>query len=331
LDQYARSGVLVPLDSVGGHEVRLYYSMVWRQLGSVDGRLYGVWFKAANKSLVWYNISVFERAMVVPPEDIEGLLAVAGKLRRAGVAPFALGVAQGWAIADWFSNLYLATQGPRKYDLLAEHRIRWTDPSVEETLRLLGTLLQPANLAGGPSDAVRTSFQQAVIETFAEVPRAAMVSEGDFVAGVISGSTSAKIGVEADVFKFPGFQTAASWVIGGGDVAVMMRPSPGAEALVRYLATPEAGGVWAALGGFISPNLGLGPAVYPDDVSRSVALDVVDAGDDFRFGLADLQPVRFGATPGQGLYEALQEFIVKRDAAATAAQLEASARAAYGA
>ncbi len=148
-------------------------------------------------------------------------------------------------------------------------------------------------------------------------------------AGVISGSTSAKLGVEVGVFEFPGFRTAESWVVAGGDAAVMMRRSPGAEALVRYLATPPAAGVWAALGGFISPNLGLDPAVYPDDVSRSMALDVVDAGDDLRFGLADLQPARFGATVGQGVYQALQRFIVEQDAGATAARLEMSARAAY--
>ena len=51
-----------------------------------DGRLYGVWFKAANKSLIWYNVDVFERAGVAPPTDVDGLVRLAHRLARLGHA-----------------------------------------------------------------------------------------------------------------------------------------------------------------------------------------------------------------------------------------------------
>src|SRR5439155_17182554 len=50
LRRYAAEHVLVPLDGVVGSAVASNYSPAWRQLGSAGGRLYGVWFKAANKS-----------------------------------------------------------------------------------------------------------------------------------------------------------------------------------------------------------------------------------------------------------------------------------------
>ena len=48
-----------------------------------------------------------------------------------------------------------------------------------------------------------TSYQQSVQQAFAAPPAAAMVFEGDFVAGVISGATRAVLGVDAGVFPFP--------------------------------------------------------------------------------------------------------------------------------
>jgi ABC-type glycerol-3-phosphate transport system substrate-binding protein len=330
LRQYAQAGLLVPIDKLAGAEIRRNYTSVWQQLGSVDGHLYGVWFKAANKSLIWYNIGLFERAGVVPPTTLYRLLAVAGKLRVSGIAPFAVGGADGWTITDWFENLYLITQGPDRYDLLAEHRIPWTDDSVKQSLHLLAEVLSPGNLAGGPAGAVHTTFDGSVTETFTELPHAAMVFEGDFVAGIISGLTSSQLGVDADVFPFPTQSSGTTPRVDvGGDVAVLMSHSQAAAALMRYLATPRAGSIWAALGGFISPNINVDPAVYPDDITRSIAISILDAGDSLRFDLSDLQPAQFGATPGHGLFKELQDFLVHRDVASTATRLEVEASKAY--
>lgn len=43
------------------------YSNGWKSLGAVDGAQYGVYYKAANKSLIWYNAKAFEAAGVTPP------------------------------------------------------------------------------------------------------------------------------------------------------------------------------------------------------------------------------------------------------------------------
>ena len=60
-------------------------------------------------------------------------------------------------------------------------------------------------------------------------------------------------------------------VVAGGDAAVLMRRSAAGDALIRYLASPQAAAIWAAAGGFVSPNVNLGLAVYPDAITRSIA------------------------------------------------------------
>ena len=329
LRTYAAEHRLVPLNGIAGSVVASNYSPAWRQLGSVGGTLYGVWFKAANKSLIWYNEGVFERAGVAPPTGIDGLVSLAHRLAKSGIPAFAVGGQNGWTLADWFSNLYLRLAGPGRYDLLAAHKIPWTDPSVIATLRLLARVLDPQVIAGGPREALVTSYQQSVQQAFAAPPAAAMVFEGDFVAGVISAATRAVLGVDAGVFPFPAVGQPGPMVVAGGDAAVLMRRSAAGEALIRYLASPQAAVIWAALGGFVSPNINLDLSVYPDAISRSIAASLMGAGDSFRFSLSDLTPAGFGGTEGKGMRKILQQFLVSRDIKATAAQLEQAARKAY--
>jgi ABC-type glycerol-3-phosphate transport system substrate-binding protein len=314
-----------------GDDVRENWAPVWQRLGSVDDELYGLWFKAANKSLIWYSISAFERAGVVPPDDLDGLNSVAETLSGGGTMPFSLTGApsDAWTLTDWFENLYLRLAGPERYDALADHRLEWTDPSVEATLREMAALMAPVNVtvSAGPA----TTFPQSVTAVFSGAPAAAMVMEGDFVPGVVAGSTSAEIGVDVDVFPFPGQAPSDRFVVGGGDAAVLMRRSPGGEALLRYLASPEAASVWAGRGGFVSPNESLDLTAYPDVTTRRIARSLLEAGDGFRFDLSDLQPAEFGGTTNAGLWAELDDFVSDpTDIQGTMERLEAAASAAWG-
>ncbi len=329
LRRYAAEHLIVPLDGVAGSVAASNYSPAWRRLGSAGGRLYGIWFKAADKSLIWYNEDVFEREGVAPPTDVDGLVRLAHRLARSGVPAFSVGGQDGWTLADWFSNLYLRLAGSVRYDRLAAHEIRWTDPSVIATLRLLARVLDPHFIAGGPRAAVLTSYPESVQQAFAAPPAAAMVFEGDFVAGIIRAVTPAVPGVNADVFPFPALGPPGPAVVAGGDAAVLMRRSAAGEALIRYLASPQAAAIWAAAGGFVSPNVNVGLAVYPDAISRFIAASLLQAGDNFRFSLSDLTPAGFGGTEGQGMRKSLQQFLVNRDVSATARRLEQAAGKAY--
>ena len=326
---YVAQHLLISLNRIAGRAVASNYNPVWRQLGSVGNTLYGVWFKAANKSLIWYNEGVFERAGVAPPGTVDGLMSLAHRLTRSGMPAFAVGGADGWTLADWFSNLYLRLAGPARYDLLAAHRIPWTDPTVKATLRLLARLLDPHVIAGGAAAALTTSYPASVQETFAPRPAAAMVFEGDFVAGIISGDTHALLGVDADVFPFPAVGHPGPMLIAGGDAAVLLRRSAAGDAFIRFLASPQAAAIWAARGGFVSPNINLSLSVYPGPISRFIARELLESGGNFRFSLSDLTPAGFGGTEGQGMRQILQQFLVSRDVSVSAARLEQAAGKAY--
>jgi alpha-glucoside transport system substrate-binding protein len=332
IEHYARDGAIHPLDDALVADIRSRYSATWRRLATVGGRTYGVWFKAANKSLVWYNVGAFERAGVVPPGDLDQLRPVAAAIAASGTPPFAVAAApeDAWTLTDLFENLYLRVGGPERYDALAEHRLPWTDWTVQATLARMADLLAPGFMAGGRAGALRTGLTDAAHAVFSPAPAAAMIAEGDFVPGVVAGATDAEMGVDVDVFPFPEPRPGGRVVVGGGDAAVLMRPGAAGAALVRFLATAQAGEIWAARGGFLSPNEDVDLTVYPDDTTRDIARAVLEAGDDFRFDLSDLQPVAFGGTTGAGMWGELRAFVADpSDVRATAARLEAAAAAAW--
>jgi hypothetical protein len=330
LKSFAEQGDLVPIDDVAGDLVDENIGSAGRTVGSYQGDLYGVWFKAAQKSTVWYNTSVFEGAGVEPPATWDELTASAQTISDYGVAPYSIGADVGWPLSDLFENIYLRSAGPDSYDQLAAHEIPWTDPSVKEALSMMADIFQNDLMAGGTTNALETDFNGSVTQAFQDPPQGAIIFEGDFVGGVISGETKAEVGTDADFFEFPSIDGSPPAVLGGGDIAVLLDDTEGGKELIKYLASPGAAEIWAAEGGFISPNKNVPLDAYGDDVSRRAAESLQNAGDSVRYDLSDLQPTEFGATTGQGIWGLLTDLLRDpSDVDRIAAELESAAAAAY--
>ncbi|MEU9381523.1 ABC transporter substrate-binding protein [Streptomyces sp. NPDC048279] len=334
LQQFAKQGWLTPLSATTQKSVDSGYAPVWKKYGSVDGTLYGLYFKAAHKSTVWYSPDAFQQAGVKPPTSYDDMLKVGHTISDSGLSAFSVAGQDGWTLTDWFENIYLSQAGPEKYDALATHQLKWTDASVVKALDTLGKLFKDKELvAGGEKEALNTDFPSSVEKVFGPKPDAGMVYEGDFVAGVAHDQFKKTIGKDADFFPFPAVDGGTAPVVSGGDAAVVLKDGKNAKAgmkLLEYLATPEASAVWAKAGGYLSPNKNLPLSSYSDDVTRATAKSLVDAGDSVRFDMSDQAPAAFGGTKGAGEWKLLQDFLRDpSDAKGTAAKLEAAAAKAY--
>ncbi|MFE1521032.1 ABC transporter substrate-binding protein [[Kitasatospora] papulosa] len=334
LQQFAQNGWLTPLSATTEKSVDAGYAPVWKKYGSVDSTLYGLYFKAAHKSTVWYSPDAFTQAGVDSPSSFDDMLKAGHTLSDSGLAAFSVGGQDGWTLTDWFENVYLSQAGPEKYDALATHKIKWTDPSVVQALTTLGKLFKDKELlAGGQKEALNTDFPGSVEKVFGPKPDAGMVYEGDFVAAVAHDQFGKTIGKDADFFPFPAVGGGKAPVVSGGDAAVVLKDGKNAKAgmaLLEYLATAEASEIWAKAGGYLSPNKDLPLGSYSDDVARATAKSLVDAGDSVRFDMSDQAPAAFGGTKGVGEWKLLQDFL--RDPSNpknTAAKLEDAAARAY--
>ncbi|MFE9765779.1 ABC transporter substrate-binding protein [Streptomyces sp. NPDC005808] len=331
LHQFAEKGWLKDVGTDAQAQLDKNFSAGWQDLGAYEGKQYGIYVKAANKSLVWYNTAAFEAAGITEtPTTWADFISTAQTLSDAGSPAVSIGGADGWTLTDWFENVYLSQAGPEKYDQLATHEIKWTDPSVKDALTTLAELWGKDDLiAGGRSGALQTEFPKSVTQTFSGDTPAGMVFEGDFVTANINADTDAKVGTDAKVFPFPAVGDKAP-VVSGGDVAVALKDGAGAQALLTFLASTDAAEIWAAQGGFLSPNKEMDQGTYKDAVTRDIAKALLAAGDDFRFDMSDQAPAAFGGTQGIGEWKDLQDFLKNpSDIAGAQKQLEADAAKAY--
>ena len=327
LQSLAKDGNIVELSSGTMDTVKKNYSQSWIDLGTVEGKTYGVWFKASNKSTVWYNADIYDEAGAAVPKDWDDFLTQLQLVSDAGYAGVSIGADVGWPLTDWFENVYLRTAGPDKYDQLTNHEIPWTDPSVKEALDVLATLWGNSALVEPGAD--QRTFPESVTEVFGADPKAGTVYEGDFVAGNITTDGNSTVGENALFYDFPAVNGSDPAVVGGGDVAVAFNDDAATDALMNYLASPESAEVWVPNGGLTSPNNAVDTSLYPDDTSRQIA-EALTGAKTFRFDMSDLTPSAFGGTEGQGFWQIMIEFLQNpSDVSGTQQKLEDAAVTAY--
>lgn len=317
---------LAPLPAGTWHNDYLspdWQNLVWRQ-----GVPYGLPFKVANQSALWYRKDLFDAHGLRPPETWSEWLALNNSLIRLGIAPLALGAGDGWPLAAFFDNVLRGSHSA-VYDQLGKPDVPaelWRGPEFVEALRLLGGMLSVDGvLSGGVERSLAMQYPDAVVEVFG-YHRAAMVVSADFAEPIIDEfrRPPATVGV----VPFPAFDPtrfAGLPLVIGADIAVLTKPvGAGATALVKWLARPDAPIPWIRNhGGFIAANLRTPTSGYTSSVSTlAFQVNTKPTG----FDLSD----ELGTTGSSGgLWQVLEDFLRTvgdgrtyrvDDAAATAAE-----------
>jgi len=330
--ELAKKGNLKPLRGEALDAVTANYSPAWKDLGTVDGKMYGFYLKAAQKSICWYRTDAFAAAGIKEPKTWEEFGAAAKTLGDAGITPFVVPGASAWTLTDFFENVYIQVGGPDNYDKLSKHQIPWTDPTVVETLKIIGQLWStPRMIDGGNAGALKIDFSQSVAEVFGEKPKAAILCEGDFVGSEITKAGKYKVGDTAKYVPFPSIKGAKPSVVVGGDQAVALKDDKATIALMAYLASKESAEIFARGGGFITPNKTADPSAYPDATVRGLANLVISA-DVIKFDMSDLAPASFGGGTNADEWKLLQDFLGNptMDVNALAGKLEDAAKKDFG-
>jgi ABC-type glycerol-3-phosphate transport system substrate-binding protein len=332
VNQLVQQGHLKPIEYAKS-AMAANFAPSWLKLGTFNGKLYALTFKASNKSLFWYNVPDFKAAGIkTPPKTFSQLLSDAQTLKASGVPAYSIGGSDGWTLTDMFENIYLRTFGLAKYNELTAHKIKWTDPSVITALKTMGKIIgDTSNIYGGTSGALQYGFNDSVTNAFGSPSKAAMVFEADFVSGVILSSTKSKANSGFNVAPWPSITAGAdsTAVEISGDLFVTFRDTPAIEAFVKFLATPAAANAWAKEGGFVTGNHNVSLGAFPDKIDLADQQAVQDAKQ-VVFDMSDSQPAAFGATTGQGEWGLFQKFLQNpKNVTGTASALESAAAKAY--
>lgn len=296
IGEFVELGYLPPLPSEVSVIAQENYIQSWLDLGTFDGELYGLAYKASVKSLVWYPPKAFAKAGYEVPSTWDELMALSAQIAADGKTPwcvgFGSGEATGWPGTDWLEDIILREQGAEYYDKWVANEIPFTDAGIKSAFATLGeVMLDDSMVFGGRNGILATEFGDAQTPMFAAGgPECFLHRQASwFTAFLPEGVTVAPDG---DTFAFvlpPIDSSIGTPVMGGGDFAAAFSDRPEVVEVMKFLASPESGIAWAKAGGFVSPHKTFDVNLYPAGIDLASGQAIVNA-DVFRFDGSDAMP-----------------------------------------
>jgi alpha-glucoside transport system substrate-binding protein len=295
--ELGRAGRLIDLSSVlDMAQMREQYAEDWIRLGQADGRQVGIFIKAAVKGLIWYDPKTFSRAGYEVPRTWDDLMTLSRRMADTGTTPWCVGLeagaASGWPGTDWLEDIVLRQAGPDVYDQWHQGTVKWTSPEIKRAWQTWGQIVADPRMAfGGRQGVLATSFGDAGNPMFTAPPRCFLHHQGSFITSFFTqANPSLKPVDDFNFFAFPDIeQRHAGALEVAGDLFGMLRDTPQARALIRYLTTAEAQAIWVKRGGAISPN-------------KRVASQLVGART-IRFDASDLMPEAMNSAFWRGILD----------------------------
>ncbi|MFG6097468.1 ABC transporter substrate-binding protein [Leptothoe sp. ISB3NOV94-8A] len=295
---FAEAGQMVPItEFMDEATLAEAYPETWLSLATFDESLYGIWYRASVKSLVWYNPKAFEAQGFTVPTTWDEMLALSDQIVAAGANPWCLGLesgeATGWPGTDWVEDIMLRTAGPEMYDQWINHEIPFNDDAVQVAFEQFGDIvLNESYVVGGSVGAISTPFGDAPQGLFGDTPTCYLHRQANFIASFFPEDVNLE--EDVDIFLLPGIDPAyGTPVLVAGDVFGMFNNTPEAQALMAYLATPTPHEIWAGLGGFLSPHKQVSLDAYPDALSKKQA-EFLGNAETIRFDGSDMMPGAVG-------------------------------------
>jgi alpha-glucoside transport system substrate-binding protein len=247
------------------------YTDSLREIATVDGTTYGVWFKANVNGLIWYRPDTFQALGVQPAQTWDDFVGALDAARAAGTAPVAVGGADQWPLTQWSDSILAAVAGPEVFNGLVDGSVSWDDERVVQAFEVFGQLIADYF----PDTALDLGF---VEETCTVMDGNALVqNQGAFVSLVAPGECDESLvpGEDFAFFPLPAFdQAGEDTQFISGDLFVLNADTDNetaARALLEHLGSADAQQVWAERGGFIAPNADVPLDVYPTETDRQAA------------------------------------------------------------
>ncbi|MFP4179516.1 MAG: ABC transporter substrate-binding protein [Spirochaetaceae bacterium] len=274
------------------------YEQSWLDLGTYEGEMVGVWYRASVKSLVWYAKPVFEEEGYEIPETWDEMIELSDQMVEDGYTPWSIGIessgATGWVATDWIEDIMLRTASPEKYDQWVAGELPFSSPEVTRACEIMADIwFNEDYVLGGRNSILSVPFGDAATPLVQDPPKALMHRQASFITAFFPDDT--EIGEEVDYFYLPPIdEEQGDPVLGAGDCFSAFTDKPETKALMKYLTQGISTKAWLQAGGFVSPHNDTPLDWYPTDLDRGYA-EILHDADTFRFDASDLMPGQVGA------------------------------------
>jgi alpha-glucoside transport system substrate-binding protein len=271
--------------------------------GTVNGKLYGLLVSANTKSFVWYPKKAWDAAGYKAPQTLDELNALTEKIKadKTATAPWCLGIessaATGWPATDWFEDLVMRYGGADGYNKWVKHETKFDSPLVRQAADEFQKIaFTDGNVFGGRKSIASNAFGTAGNPMFNAKPGCMLFKQGSFItgAGFFPKNVQSNLPENVGVFYFPPAQAGGEKpILGGGDMAVLLKNTAGASAVMKMLGDKSIGE--KAMGtSFLSPHKDFDVTKYQGEIAQQVA-KITYSSSIFLFDGSDQMPGAVGA------------------------------------
>ena len=274
-------------------------------LAKAGDKLYGLFYRANAKSIVWYPVKAFQDAGYEIPETWEELVALSDRIVADGNgSPWCIsmehGDVSGWVATDWLEDILLRTAPAETYDRWMAHELPFNDPAALKAADYMKQIwFKEDYVLGGNTGINATWVGETQTPMFEEAgPKCWMHKQAawipDFWPKDANDEPLYTPGEDSAFFYFPPIDPQYGRpVLGAADQIVMFNDRPEVRAVLQYLAEPESTRGWIEAGGFIAANKRV-PLdwykTYPDNDLAKILSEATT----LRFDASDSMPKEFG-------------------------------------
>jgi len=306
MQQYAAAGKLQDLSTMldmSAYTSQTPSSLV--QLGTVSGKLVGVFLDVSAKGQIWYDPKIVGDLASNPPATWTDLQTLITQDKSKAQAPWcfsvASGAASGWPATDVLESFVLHTQGPDYYNNWWQGKVKWTDPGMKADWQQLGQMV--AESYGGANQDLTANFANAGDPLFTTPPGCLFLHQASFITGLGAFANEQKL-TDYNFFPFPAITPQyANAVEGAGDLFGAFHNTPQAAELMKYLVSSQAQTLFVAPGEFLSANKGV--ANYPNPMNQKLGA-ILSGATSFVFDASDQMPTPMQTAFYQGLLKYIQ-------------------------
>lgn len=299
----AEQGNAISLESMGFDiaDLEERFGEYLISLGEYEGEHYGIPTNVNYKSLVWYNVPVFEAEGYEIPETWDDLIALSEQMVADGYTPWAIGTgsddATGWPATDWMEDIVLRQAGTDVYDGWVENEVAFDDPEIVGAAETFDEILSGEGFVVGGRQAIPDiDFRDAPAAIIGDEPDALLHRQASFITNFFP--DGAEFNTDYGVFPFPSIDGNDGALI-AGELAVVFEDRPEVREFIEVFTGEEA---QCAQGSFaevarISPNVNTTADCYEDEVVATAADNTLTALREgtARFDASDLMPPQVGS------------------------------------
>jgi len=232
----AKAGYLEPIDGMSGLDQ--FSKLMLAAATGQDGKVYGVPL-SVNSAQIFYNKDIFKKYKIEEPKTYDDLIAIAKKLKKNNVTPFAFGSKDAWLLTMSHAIIGPAFYGSDFPEKVKSGQAKFTDPDFVKSIQAMKDLdaYFPKNYTGLGEVDDRTLFATG---------QAAMYVEGSFdIEPVRQLNPDIKLGF----FNMPsakgGDPTITTWVDSSYGINAKSAHKEEAKKFIEYLTTKEFGKLFA--------------------------------------------------------------------------------------